>query len=71
MRKSAMVEDETKDALNNLKNRLNLKNDNDTVLFLISVFHYSKVLPKESVDLLLGLQNNQREELTKLLSTLQ
>lgn len=55
-RKSTMIESEIKDELNDLKKALKLKNDTDTIAFLMSIYKESRDIPKSSVELLIKLQ---------------
>ncbi|MEK4366428.1 hypothetical protein MKX68_28645 [Paenibacillus sp. FSL M8-0212] len=55
-RKSTMIEAQIKDELNELKKTLKLKNDTDTIAFLMSIYKESKDVPKTSVELLIKLQ---------------
>lgn len=59
-RKSAMLDEDTKEKLNQVKEQLQLKNDNDAVLFLLSLYKESSQIPKASLELLLGLQKSSR-----------
>jgi len=57
MRKSAMIETSVKDELNELKESLKLKNDTDTIAFLLSLYRETREIPKSTVQLLIELQN--------------
>lgn len=57
MRKSAMIETSVKDELNELKESLKLKNDTDTIAFLLSLYKETREIPKSTVQLLIELQN--------------
>ncbi|WP_158453337.1 hypothetical protein [Paenibacillus polymyxa] len=56
-RKSTMIEESVKDELNSLKNELKLKNDTDTISFLMSLYRESNTVPKTTLELLIQLQN--------------
>ncbi|MDH6374909.1 hypothetical protein M2444_006773 [Paenibacillus sp. PastF-3] len=56
-RKSAMIEESIKDEFNIVKEQLKLKNDTDTISFLLSLYKESKEIPKATVELLIELQN--------------
>ncbi|MNR66501.1 hypothetical protein D3C85_1900200 [compost metagenome] len=52
-----MIEDSVKSELDEIKNRYKLKNDSDTIVFLISLLKEAKEIPKTTVEVLIGLQN--------------
>ncbi|HCY5602912.1 hypothetical protein P4H46_09715 [Paenibacillus glucanolyticus] len=56
MRKSAMIEEPVKNELNQLKESLGLKNDTDTIVFLLSLYKETREIPKAAFELLVKLQ---------------
>lgn len=57
MRKSAMIEESIKDELNQLKENLKLKNDTDTIAFLLKLYKETQEIPKSVLEFLVKLQN--------------
>ncbi|MCY9732157.1 hypothetical protein M5X00_29325 [Paenibacillus alvei] len=55
-RTTATIADSTKNELNKLKEQLRLKNDNDTLLFLMSLYKNINEIPRASFELLIELK---------------